>query len=130
MIPQFRDGQARRLEPSGVDGSLASVVATAVTAVTLSGAFGLLALGVDAFWLVFVVGFGGVLPLATVLARRVETRRDDPTDPDEDTALQQLRARYARGELTDAEFERRVERLLETDAGPDRAGPRETRREI
>jgi uncharacterized membrane protein len=130
VSPESRDERARRLEAPGIGGGLPSVVAAAVTAVTLSVAFGLLALGVESFWVVFVVGFGGVLPLATVLARRVETRRDAPAERDEDIALQQLRARYARGELTDAEFERRVERLLETDAGPDRADPRETRREI
>ncbi|MFC7132219.1 MULTISPECIES: SHOCT domain-containing protein [Salinibaculum] len=32
-----------------------------------------------------------------------------------DDALQQLRSRYARGELTDEQFERKLERLLETE---------------
>ena len=41
--------------------------------------------------------------------------------------LDQLRARYARGELTDEEFERRLERLLETEETeiPERSRRRE-----
>ena len=34
---------------------------------------------------------------------------------EEDDALQELRSRYARGELTDEQFERKLERLLETE---------------
>jgi uncharacterized membrane protein len=39
---------------------------------------------------------------------------DSTADPDE-TPLETLRRRYAAGELTDAQFERKLERLLETD---------------
>lgn len=43
---------------------LGLVVTGVVSLVTLGTAFGLLALGVEAFWVAFPVGFGGVLPLA------------------------------------------------------------------
>jgi len=73
----------------------------------------------------FVLGFFIVVPLvallgdslpivesgskqdASVESVRSEQSADDPID--------ELRARYARGELDDAEFERRLERLLETE---------------
>ncbi|WP_337652738.1 SHOCT domain-containing protein [Halomontanus rarus] len=38
------------------------------------------------------------------------------------TTLETVRERYAAGELTDAEFERRVEGLLETDSVSDAEG--------
>jgi uncharacterized membrane protein len=40
---------------------------------------------------------------------------DRETTADEDDALATLRERYARGELTDEQFERKVEQLLETE---------------
>jgi len=112
---------------------LAGLVAAVVTAGTLTVAFGLLALGVEFFWVAFPLGFGGVLPVSMgVLAYRARTGDGQSTPSrhshaEEDDALEQLRRRYARGELTDAEFERRVERLLETEprAAP---GAGETRR--
>jgi len=73
----------------------------------------------------FVLGFFIVVPLVALLGDslpivesgsergvsvesvRSEQSADDPID--------ELRARYARGELDDAEFERRLERLLETE---------------
>ena len=39
---------------------------------------------------------------------------DDRTSEADETALEQLRRRYAEGELTDEQFERKLERLLET----------------
>ncbi|KOX95110.1 hypothetical protein AMS69_04450 [Haloarcula rubripromontorii] len=99
---------------------LSAVVSAVVTAVTLGVAFGLLALDVDWFWLAFVVGFGVVLPAAVGLVEydRRSDSRPATTDRDGETeaALATLRQRYARGELSDVEFERRLERLLETTA--------------
>jgi hypothetical protein len=43
---------------------LALVVSGIVTILTLGTAFGLLAVGVEFFWIAFPVGFGGVLPIA------------------------------------------------------------------
>ncbi|MFC4450966.1 SHOCT domain-containing protein [Halorussus aquaticus] len=79
---------------------------------------------------IFVLGFFIVVPLVALLgdslpmvetdAEGVEVERETtPDDP-----VEQLRARYARGELTDAEFERRLERLLETE-DVEAAGSRE-----
>jgi len=94
---------------------LEQVVAGAVTALTLA------------------VGFGGVMPMAVGLARYYDQREDDSeTTAGEDDALATLRERYARGELTDAEFERQVEQLLETEdveAPPGVDGPRAPERE-
>lgn len=44
-----------------------------------------------------------------------EAEADEPTVDDKQDALDRLRTRYAEGELTEAEFERRLETLLETE---------------
>jgi uncharacterized membrane protein len=106
---------------AGTDSShpLAPVVSTTVTTGTLVVAFSLLALGVDSFWVVFVVGFGGVLPLSLGLLeareRDSDSRRTTPNTSE--SALEELRRRYAQGELTHEEFEQRVEVLVETEQG-------------
>ncbi|AGB17312.1 putative membrane protein [Halovivax ruber XH-70] len=41
------------------------------------------------------------------------------TGDDEDRAIEELRAAYARGELTDEEFENRYDRLTRTDGADD-----------
>lgn len=83
--------------------------------------FGLLALGVPWFWVAFPVGFAGVLPAAIALARLYESRDSDDATATSETedALETLRQRYAEGELTEAEFEAKVERLLETETVSD-----------
>jgi len=50
---------------------------------------------------------------ARLYRRRQET--DGRPASEDDDALATLRERYAQGDLTDAEFERQVERLLETE---------------
>ncbi len=40
---------------------------------------------------------------------------DEPVESDHRDALETLRSRYARGDLTDEQFERKVERLLDTE---------------
>jgi len=111
---------------------LTPLVVSAVTVLTLTVAFGLLALGIEHFWVVFVVGFGGVLPtavgaLASLEARDTDERNQTPEAGNADEeALATLRTRYARGELTDDEFEHRVEQLLET---PDTTGNGHRQRE-
>ena len=92
--------------------------------VTLLVAFGGLALGFPYFWVAFPVGFAGLVPVAVALARLYENRETDeptPESTDADAALARLRERYANDELTDAEFERRVERPLETESTDDAA---------
>lgn len=104
---------------------LEMLVAGVVTTVTLAVAFGLLAAGVSSFWIVFVVGFAGVLPMAMAAVSLYEDRQDGPSgsagdgEREAEDALAELRQRYARGELSELEFERRVERLLETETVDD-----------
>jgi uncharacterized membrane protein len=95
-----------------------------VTGGTLLVAFGLLAAGVPWFWVAFPVGFGAVLPAAVAAARDSERGRDrnresnpksKPGSGDTDAALATLRERYAAGEIDEATFEARLERLLETE---------------
>ncbi len=98
----------------GGEGLTASSVPGIVSALTLGVAFTLLALGVEQFWVVFIVGFGLVLPAATQYTRRADQQpeKKPTTDSETDPALARLRERYARGELTDEEFEHQVEKLL------------------
>ncbi len=93
----------------------AGVVSVAVLAVGLGG----LALGIDWAWVAFPVGYGGVLPLAVRRARAGagDGNSADGTTGQVDDALAALRRRYAEGEIDDLEFERRLERLLETEDG-------------
>ncbi len=80
------------------------------------------ALGVESFWLAFVVGFGVVLPAAVgvVEYNQDSDTRNTTTDRESETesALATLRQRYARGELSEVEFERRLEQLLEAPSSP------------
>ncbi|ESP88006.1 SHOCT domain-containing protein [Candidatus Halobonum tyrrellensis] len=128
---------------------LQQVVAGGVTALVLLVAFALMFAGVEFFWVAFVVGFAGLLPLAVGLTRWYESRRDrEPTRRGEradrgtddgdatDEALATLRGRYARGELDEAEFETRLDALLRTESLGDaradaerRAAERERSRE-
>ena len=106
--------------------ALAALVAGGTTALTLGVAFGLSALGVDSFWVAFPVGFGVVLPgaLALTHARRAGDPRTaiGPRTADSPAGLEALRRRYVAGEISDEEFEHRVERLLESEAEPPTRG--------
>jgi uncharacterized membrane protein len=99
------------------DEDLETLVAGGVTMLTLTVAFGLMFAGVPWFWVAFPVGFGGLLPMALGATRLYKRRQPSDSRPttDEDDALATLRERYARGDLTEAEFERQVEVLLETE---------------
>ncbi|WP_134672500.1 SHOCT domain-containing protein [Halorussus marinus] len=82
------------------------------------GLLGLFA-GIEGFWLVFVIGFAVVVPLVDTLLGDDEASADPDASVEapesKQEALDTLRDRYARGDLSDAEFERKVERLLETE---------------
>jgi uncharacterized membrane protein len=105
------------------DTPLQEVVAGVVIGLILLTAFTLLALGYPFFWVVFPVGFAGVLPAAIGLTKLYERRKRRERDSDQadetETALETLRRRYATGEIDEAEFERRVERLLGTETVAD-----------
>jgi uncharacterized membrane protein len=98
---------------------LQQVAAGLAIGTTLLVAFGLLALDYRFFWIAFPVGFAGLLPLAVGLARlyerRLERGRTAAAPDDREVALARLRERYAEGEIDEAEFEERVERLLQTE---------------
>lgn len=70
---------------------------------------------------IFVFGFFLVVPLVALLGDALPfvEREGDGTDVRRDTSaedpVERLRARYADGELTHEEFERRLERLIETE---------------
>jgi hypothetical protein len=113
---------ASRLSPAPETGAVAGLV----TVLTLGTAFALGAAGIDWAWVVYPLGFGGLLPLAVGAARhRSETGSRDPGNhgrrtghdegTDEDAALARLRERYANDELDEREFEARLERLLLTE---------------
>jgi len=102
---------------------LEQTVGGAVMALTFLVGFGLLALGVPWFWIAFPVGFAGILPMSIGLVKYYEKQRADTESrtqqSDQEAALEDLRNRYARGELSDDEFERKVEKLLETESVDD-----------
>lgn len=105
-------------QPSRHLDSLPALAAIVVSACTLAVAFGALALDSSWFWVAFPVGFGGVLPLAVGAAQYwVEATDGDEVSGDTaDDPLSILHAQYVDGELSEEEFERRVERVLESDA--------------
>lgn len=112
-------------ESADDESPLEEIVAGVTIGLILTVAFGLLALGVPWFWIAFPIGFAGVLPAVMGLVKLYERRRHRQTAPgsrrseasasDAKDALETLRERYARGELTDEQFERRLDRLLETE---------------
>lgn len=115
---------ARMSEEASVDSEmgLTGLVSSVVSGLTIVVAFSLLALGYSNFWVVFIIGFAAVMPVATRMASWYESRSTDdaeesPSDASEEQdALTRLRERYATGEIDEEEFEQRVERLLETES--------------
>lgn len=121
--------------------SAVEIASTLVTGVWL----GALLLGQEWWWIAMLLGYAVVVPIvATLFGDDTESgswRDDDwwgesedwwggwgtwtsdgesaadgtPAPTTEETPLETLRRRYAAGELTDAQFERKLERLLETD---------------
>ncbi|MFC6953328.1 SHOCT domain-containing protein [Halorubellus litoreus] len=107
--------------------SLAGVVAVGTLGVGVSSAV----LGYGGLTApIFVVGWLLLLPLVGVLSENSRaqafvgrlfggtTRTSDAVDEDE-AALEELKARYARGEIDEAEFERRTALLLENESVDD-----------
>jgi uncharacterized membrane protein len=76
---------------------------------------------------------GSELPMIESPEDETEADATDTAEPTVDP-VEQLRERYARGELTDSEFERRLDRLLETESlsAKEETGDetRETEREV
>ena len=123
--------------------NVTEITSMVVTALWMGG----LLTGQDWWLAALIVGYAAVLPLvATLFGDREEVgeywnggptlpgqtdseSRSEPTG-DETTAdaLDSLRDRYARGELTDEQFERKLDRLLETETVEDAAEYREQTR--
>lgn len=114
------------------ENALVKVTAFVVLGLGLTALF----LGFEWFWLVFVIGFAVFVPIAAELAdefgvgtdaaerHQRSDRRPPDSGPAADStadsasaqdALDTLRDRYARGDLSEAEFERKVEILLGTE---------------
>ena len=128
-------------------GDAASIAALLVLGLGLASLFGLIQ--IQPFWAVFAVGFAVVVPLVAILEARLRDRNrnrsgrepdgapaesdarrsDAPRTDDEsvDAALDRLRDRYARGDLSDEQFESKLEALLDTDT-PEAARERLDRR--
>lgn len=96
---------------------------TSLFAVLLPGALGPLIPAT------FVLGFFVLIPLVALLGE--DFPLVEPADAEADAAsspattgdpLETLRERYATGEIGEEEFERRLERLLETEALEERVG--------
>jgi uncharacterized membrane protein len=119
--------------------NLPGIVSVLVTGIWLAALF------LDqSWWLGFMLfGYIVLVPITAILFGD-ETDVEEYWDGDatgvaedestEDDALAELRSRYARGELTDEQFERKLERLLETetleDIEDEKRRAREAEREL
>lgn len=105
-----------------------------VSLLVLGGGFVALFAGFEYFFLVWILGFVVLVPLVSILTdgampssleddwwTATESERTSASQETADTtrstqdALTTLRERYARGDLTDEQFDRKLTRLLETD---------------
>ncbi|SHG38830.1 SHOCT domain-containing protein [Halobaculum gomorrense] len=106
--------------------NLTGVVSTAVTGIWLAAMF----TGQDWWLAALLFGYVVVVPVTAMLFgdeddveewwdgadEHAEQSRAGPEDEDTTDALDTLRDRYARGDLTDEQFERKLERLLESES--------------
>jgi len=98
-----------------------------VVFLVLGAGFLALFAGIESFWMVWVLGFAVLLPLVAVLSKhygpflgsrsgeRERTRDHQSARSEAESALETLKERYARGEIDEAEFEHRLERLVENE---------------
>ncbi|WP_144904779.1 SHOCT domain-containing protein [Halobellus captivus] len=131
-------------ETSGdADDPVVGATALLVLGAGLGSLFGVPVLAAVDFWIIFVVGYAVLVPLVSLLRGASDTDdgneerqrfaseesrgAGDHTTEDVDAALARLRERYARGDLSDEQFERKLEVLLETDI-PENARERIGRR--
>lgn len=111
-----------------------SIVSTLVTAIWMGALF----TNQDWWLAALLVGYVAVVPITAMLfgdeedqeewldRDNAERRESDETnDDDEETPLETLRRRYAEGELTEAQFERKLDRLLSTETIEDAEDERE-----
>lgn len=96
--------------------AMLSVLTVGLTALSAVGGWAVLVP------IIFVLGFFVAVPLVAlfgdwlpVIEGGVDGLRVEQLDGFGDDTIADLRSRYVRGELTEAEFQRRLERLLETE---------------
>jgi hypothetical protein len=139
----MQDGRAPGSEQpdesfADADDPVVGAVALLVLGAGLGSLFGVPVLNAIEFWVIFAIGYAVVVPLTALLrgrvadggtdrprdrpgdAERADTRSVDEAGADDvDAALDRLRDRYARGDLSEAQFERKLEALLETETPED-----------
>jgi uncharacterized membrane protein len=121
----LRNAASEPGDGADADDSLSSLVGSLVSGAVITLGVALLVAGWSEFWVVFVVGLLVVTPASIKVTEWYESRdsgEESETDGEVDeqqAALATLRDRYANGEIDEAEFERRVERLLETESVED-----------
>lgn len=129
------NGPGSRIDEEKITGVLAMLI--------LGAGFLTMFAGLDAFWMIWVLGFAVLLPIVSILlgeddeaddrgtdagrTRRRAPDADPEREADEDDPLATLRGRYARGEIDEETFERKLEALLETET-PEGARDRLSRR--
>lgn len=96
--------------------NLSGVISVVVTGIWLAA----LVTGQEWWLAALLVGYVVIVPLTGILFEEDDEAEavagnDSPVPEGDDEALAALRRRYANGELTDEQFERKVERLLETE---------------
>ena len=112
------------------DDPVVSAVALLILGAGLGSLFGVPILTAIDFWVIFAIGYAVVVPLTSLLRGRAGASptiraddtggvSEDASEDDVDAALDRLRDRYARGELSDEQFERKLEALLETETPED-----------
>ncbi|NHX35919.1 MULTISPECIES: SHOCT domain-containing protein [Halolamina] len=116
-----RDSIGQRLRENAV-----TMVSTLVTAIWLGAMF-----TGQSWWLAaMLVGYVAVVPITAILFGDEEDRAEwldrdseaesvDSAADEEETPLETLRRRYAEGELSEAQFERKLDQLLETETMED-----------
>ena len=115
--------------------------ATGIVSMVVTGIW-LAALFLDqGWWLAFMLfGYVVLVPVTAILfddeseMERWWDRETGEAGPEktaeESDALEELRSRYARGELTDEQFERKLDRLLETETLEDLEDEKRRAREL